>query len=151
MGRGYDEQGRKGVLITEIGEGASTRFFALDVPQFYDLQAEAGEDPRQTLANLLPPMGDENYYRITLTGESGNLDLPGLSAQFARFPNLVLRDKTTSPVDIWENAGEDSFEGVYFGLLKQALEEADDQEKEQIFLAAKLSKQILEGQEVTFP
>ncbi len=151
MGRGYDEQGSKGVLITQIGDGVSTRFVELDGPRFYDVEAEAGDDPQQVLENLLPPVGNENYYRITFTGECSGLDVSGLASQFKRFPNLVLRDKTVLPVDIWENAGEDSFEGIYFGLLKQALGEAGPEEKKQILLAAKLSKQILEGQEVTLP
>jgi hypothetical protein len=52
-------------------------------------------------------------------------------------------------VDIWGSAGQDSFEGVYFGLLRQAMEE--DPQREEILLAAKLSRQLLEGQEVVLP
>ena len=152
MGRGFDEQGKKGVLITEIGEGVTTRFVALDGLEFYDWETEVGEEPVKTLSKLLPPVGNENYYRITFAGESDTLDIPGLISRLPDFPNLVLRDKTTPPVDIWQNAGEDSFEGIYFGLLRQALEEARDQEqREKILLAAKLSRRILEGQEVTLP
>ena len=47
--------------------------------------------------------------------------------------------------------GEDSFEGVYFGMLKDALADADPQTQQQIMLAAKLSRQILDGQEVALP
>ena len=53
-------------------------------------------------------------------------------------------------MDIWAGAGEDSFEGVYFGMLRDALESAKE-EKETILLAAKLSRQLLEGQEVKLP
>ena len=51
----------------------------------------------------------------------------------------------------WENAGEDHFEGMYFGILKQMLDIADEEEKSRILLAAKLSRQILDGQEVVLP
>ena len=76
---------------------------------------------------------------------------PFCQAEYARFPNLVLRDKTTRPVDIWGCLGEDSFEGVYFGLLKQALDNAPEEEKQEILLAAKLSRSLLEGEEVVLP
>ena len=47
--------------------------------------------------------------------------------------------------------GKDSFEGVYFGLLKQALDNAPEEEKQEILLAAKLSRSLLEGEEVVLP
>ena len=74
-----------------------------------------------------------------------------LQAEFTQFPHLVLRDRTTRPVDIWGSLGQDSFEGVYFGLLRQALDAASEEEKEEILLAAELSRQLLEGQEVVLP
>ena len=78
-------------------------------------------------------------------------DLDALQEEFFRFPNLTLRDHTRRPVDLWQKAGEDSFEGMYFGLLKDALDDAAEEEKEKILLAAKLSRQLLDGQEVELP
>ena len=146
MGRGYDEQGEKGVYIVTLEERASLRFCPLDTPRFYDLQAEP-----QNLGNVLPPVGNEDFYRVTLVGSCDAPDLAALQAEFSCFPNLVLRDQTTRPVDIWGSLGEDSFEGVYFGLLKQAMETADEAEKQEILLAAELSRKLLEGQEVKLP
>ena len=146
MGRGYDEPGEKGVYIVELGDAVSLRFHPLDTPRFYDLQAEPN-----ALGSLLPPVGNENYYRVTLTGCCEAPDLEKLQAEYAHLPNLVLRDKTTRPVDIWGSLGEDSFEGVYFGLLRQAMESADEEEKQELLLAARLSRQLLEGQEVVLP
>ena len=77
--------------------------------------------------------------------------MPALQEKYARFPNLILRDKTTREVDIWGALGEDNFEGVYFGLLKQAMENATEEEKQEILLAARISRQLLEGQEVVLP
>lgn len=149
MGHGYDETGIKGVLIVTLEGTADARFLPLDTPRFYDLTADAGSDPAASLEALLPATGSHDYYRITLTGESDPVDLPALQNRFARFPHLVLRDRTTAPLDIWGSAGEDSFEGTYFGLLRQALEETDD--KDTVLLAAKISRQLLSGQEVSLP
>ena len=144
MGRGWDEQGEKGALIVTLEETAQIRFVPLDAPKFYDLAAEYSKG----VGSVLPAAPGDDFYRVTLTGEAEQVDLDALRAEFAAFPNLVLRDDTHKPADPWEHAGEDNFEGVYFGLLKQMLETADEAEKEKILLAAKLSRQILDGQEV---
>ena len=146
MGKGYDETGEKGVYIVDLQDTASLRFYPLDTPRFYDLLSEPKD-----LGNVLPAVGNENYYRITLTGSCEKPDLTALQAEFAQFPHLILRDKTTRPVDIWGSLGQDSFEGVYFGLLRKALDTAREEEKQEILLAARLSRQLLEGQEVVLP
>ncbi len=139
MGRGYDETGEKGVYITEIGDTVIPRFVPLDTPRFYDLEyAPDGLD------SLLPPVGSDDYYRITLVGESEPLDLDALLENYSRFPHLVLRDRTVPPVDIWKNAGADSLEGVFFGMLKE-------QNTPEATLAAQLSRRLWEGQEVVLP
>ena len=146
MGRGYDEQGEKGVLVVTVEDTATARFIPLNAPHFYDLECTPKE-----LDGLLPPVGNDNFYRITLTGESEPLDMAALRARYDRFPNLELRDKTVLPLDVWKALGEDSFEGTYFGLLHRALENADQQTQERIQLAARICRQILDGQEVTLP
>ena len=146
MGRGYDEEGEKGAYIVTVDGGVSARFVPLDTPRFYDLQGFFEDMDR-----LLPAVGSADYYRYTLTGEAENVDLAALSQKYAHFPNLVLRDRTVPPVDIWGSAGQNSFVGVYFGLLRQAMVEAEDAKKEEVLLAAKLSRQLMEGQEVILP
>ena len=147
MGRGWDETGEKGVLIAELGQESCVRFVPLDGPRFYDLAVDA----QAGAASVLPAVANADFYRITLTGEAESVDLEALRAQFAAFPNLMLRDQTRRPVDIWKSLGEDNFEGMYFGLLQDALTDADEDTREKILLAAKLSRQILDGQEVTLP
>lgn len=144
MGKGFDEQGEKGVYIVTLEDTVSLRFCPLPVPRFYDLETE-------TLESALPPIGNDNFYRVTLTGCCEAPDLEQLRQRYAHFPNLQLRDKTTRPVNVWGSAGEDSFEGVYFSLLKQAMAVADEAEQQDILLAAKLSRQLLDGQEVILP
>lgn len=147
MGRGYDETGEKGVLIVTVDDTVTTRFVPLDVPRFHDLSLPA-DTP---LSTVLPPVGNQDFYRITLTGPSEPLDLEAIAAEYAAFPNLTLRDKTTPPLDIWGTAGNDTLEGLYFQLLRDAAESNDPQLQSTARLAARISRQILDGQEVVLP
>lgn len=151
MGRGFDELGEKGVLLVTLENTVSTEFIALDTPRFYDLEAPVHTDPASVLAALLPAAGSEDHYRITLTGETEPPDLDALQAQFAHFPNLQLRDRTVPMPELWACAGEDSLEGTYFAILRDALEGADEKQKELITLAARISRCILDGREVELP
>ncbi len=146
MGKGYDESGEKGVYIVELTDQTSLRFRPLQTARFYDLQAQPDE-----LSSVLPAVRDESYYRVTLTGSCDEPNLAALQEEYKHLPNLIFRDKTTRPLDVWGSLGEDSFEGVYFGLLRQAMENAGEEEKQDVYLAAQISRQLLEGQEVVLP
>lgn len=147
MGRGYDETGEKGVLIVTIDDTANARFVSLNTPRFHDMEISADS----ALSDILPPVGNEDFYRITLNGASEPPDIAAILKEYSRFPNLELRDRTTPPVDIWGTADEDTLTGMYFKLLQDAMQTGDEIRKRQICLAAKISRQILDGQEVVLP
>lgn len=149
IGRGFDETGIRGVLIVTLEDTVSTRFLPLDTVRFYDLSAEAGENPMATLSQLLPAAESTDFYRVTLTGECA--DTSAIATGFPHLCNLELRDRTVPPIDLWATAGDDTLEGTYFSLLQQALEQSDEVETEHILLAARLSRKILDGQEVVLP
>lgn len=151
MGRGFDETGEKGVLLVTLEEQAEASFIALNTPRFYDWEAPVLSTAGETIGELLPAVGNENFYRITLTGETEKQDIPGLYRQFSAFPNLEIRDRTQPPVDIWGSAGGDSLEGVYFEMLRRTFQQEDENEKQIALLAAKMSRQILDGNEVVLP
>ena len=151
QGRGFDEQGQKGVLIVTIEDQAQTRFVPLEGLRFYDLEITATEDMEAALGTVLPGAGNDDCYRITVTGASAPIDMAALTRRFSQFPNLELRDRTTLPVDLWSAVGEDTLEGLYFKLLQEAMEGQDADTQRQIQLAAKISRQILDGQEVVLP
>lgn len=151
MGRGYDETGAKGVLLVTIEEAACTQFLPLDVPQFFDLETEAGNSPLAAAAQLLPPIGNRNFYRITFTGYSSGIDVEQLSASFTKFPNLIFRDRTIPETDLWGAAEDDTLEGIYFRKLRDAMSGQDDAAQRRIRLAAQISRQLLDGQEVKLP
>ena len=142
MGRGYDETGEKGALIVTLEESAATEFVPLDTPRFYDLQSD-----ERNWKSLLPPAGSNDFYRITLTGyRTGEKAVAP-----AGFANLELRDDTVPETDLWGSAGEDTLEGIYFGMLRDAMAAGDEAQQRRIRLAAEISRQILDGQEVKLP
>lgn len=151
MGRGWDETGTKGVLVAELEQEASIRFIPLDVPKFYDLELPVGEGAAQALADLFPAGSSEDFFRVKLTGESGGIDLDALYRRFGEYPNLKLLDETVKQENLWKNAGKDTLEGIYFQLLRDAMDRADPKTREELELAAKLSRQILQGREVELP
>ena len=55
------------------------------------------------------------------------------------------------PIDLWASAGSDTLEGTYFEMLKQAMEGADPDTCRKIALAARISRQLLDGREVKLP
>ena len=141
MGRGYDETGEKGVLIVTLDHAKQLRFVPLGLPRFHWLKCTP-----QELSNVLPASQSSDRFRVDLVGESDPIHIPTLINTFSHIPNLELRDHTVLPLDIWGNAGDDSLEGVFYQLLKES--DADPEIKE---LAARISKQILLGQEVELP
>jgi len=147
MGRGWDETGDKGVCIVTLGEEASIRAVSLDTLRFFDLEADVGMDAGQAVEEVLPAAGNDDFYRITLTG-CGQVDLNALQERFAAFPNLYLRDNTQPPLELWEGLEEDTLEGIYFRMLRNAMEE-NPENAERIRLAAEISRKLLSGREVS--
>lgn len=147
MGRGWDETGEKGVCIVTLGETPDIQPVSLDAVHFYELEVDAGHDAVQALENVLPGTGTDDFYRIALTGY-GEVDIPGLQKQFSMFPNLELRDRMEPPMDLWEDIGEDTLEGIYFQMLHKAMND-DPENADTICLAAEISRKILAGKEVT--
>ena len=146
MGRGWDETGEKGVCIVTIEDEVKVQARSLRLPRFFDLEAEIHEDAINDVEALLPAVPGDDFYRITLTG-SGEVDLEELQREFADYSNLELRDKTEPPLEVWPDVDKDSLEGIYFGMLRKAIE-ASPENARQIQLAAEISRKLLSGREV---
>lgn len=151
MGHGYDETGIKGVILLELDENVRAEFRPLNTPRFYDETLHVVTDAAQALSSLLPGVATEDFYRVTLTGYSDGLNLNALASQFAHVKNLILRDRTVPEKELWSVVGEDSLEGMYFGILHDGLDTQSEVLQQRIKLAAQISRQILDGQEVTLP
>ncbi len=151
MGRGYDEPGMKGAILVTLEDAVTAQFLPLNTPRFFDENIDAGEDALEAVSDFLPPVETQDTYRITLTGYSAPIDLPAIASRFPHTPNLELRDRTLPEVDLWSSIGEDTLEGVYFRLLHDGLDTDSEKLQRQLKLAAKISRQILDGQEVVLP
>ena len=147
MGRGWDETGEKGVCIVTLTDTVDIQAVSLDTLRFTELTVDIDDDPLTALEMAMPAAGGKDFYRVNLTG-NGIVDLNALADAFPQFPNLVLRDRTEPPLDIWADADEDSLEGIYFAMLKKTMENTPDQ-ADRVRLAAEISRKLLSGREVT--
>lgn len=151
MGHGWDETGVKGVLLVELAQQTTIRFVPLDVPRFYDWTVPGGDNPAKALEELLPPAGSRDFFRVQFTGEGDGVNLGELYRTFGVYPNLKLVDNTMEREPLWDRENADTLEGAYFRLLRQKTMGADEQTRRELELAAKLSRQILQGREVELP
>lgn len=151
MGHGYDEAGAKGVIVLTLDEQVDAQFLPLDTPRFFDETVDVGDDAATALADILPVVATEDFYRVTLTGYADAIDMAELEKQFTHISHLVLRDKTVPEKELWSAVGEDNLAGVYFGLLQEGLDTDSEKIQRCLKLAARISRQILDGQEVTLP
>lgn len=147
MGRGWDETGDKGVCIVTLDGEAQIQAISLDSVGFLQETVDITLDPMQALEAVLPAVESRDFYRVLLTG-SGTVDLPAWRKAFAHLPNLELLDRTEPPLDVWQDAGEDTLAGVYFQLLRRMMEE-NPEIAGRVQLAAEISRKLLSGREVT--
>ena len=141
MGRGYDETGEKSVYLLELGDAQTLQRVSLDAPCFHEITMDTSEE---ALEDLLPGAGSLDFYRVTLTGDARDLD-PDL---LERFPHLQLRDRREAPLDLWAAAEGDTLEGTFFRMLRDAQEDAPEEDRRLIHLAAEISRKLLDGREV---
>lgn len=151
MGRGFDELGQKGVIITVLGQQPETKFVPLDTPRFFDETVNINDDPAAALAAVLPAIDSSDFYRITLTGYSAGIDMDALGQQFSHVPNLVLRDQTLPEPDLWKNTDTDTLEGLMFSQFRELADTSGEPLSQQAMLAARICRSILDGQEVVLP
>ena len=146
MGRGFDETGRKSALVVSLKEHAQARQTELDTPAFFDLETTPGE-----LSQQLSAQQSRDFYRVTLIGDDPIPDLDTLYQQYSHFPYLQFRDRRKPLPDLWSQAGSDSLEGTLFRILRDAMAHTSGEDQEIITLAARISQQLLNGEEVTLP
>lgn len=153
MGRGFHECGSKGALVVTLDDaGPEVQFVDLGLGQFRELTVTVGQDPAGDILRALGENTGDLGCRITLTGQREPVDTDKLHETLKdRFFVLELSDETQPPVDLWASAGEDTLEGLFFGLLRQAMELSGEEEKQTLTLAARLSRRLLDGQEVKLP
>jgi len=152
-GRGFDETGQKGVLITELEKGAARcRFVPLGKRAYMILQADlsGAEAYEAVLAAVLAAIpeadGGGNICRILLTGEfSGRLDLIKLEEAVAdRFFHVTIRDNTKIKRDIWAQAEEDTLKGLFLRKMRDRYDAGDEAVRKQVIYAVRYALAAME-------
>jgi len=151
MGHGFDEDGIKGVILLTLDEEIHPEFLPLDTPRFFDLETDAQDDPAAAVEALLPAVETRDFYRITVTGYASGVDTDAICKANPHVPHLTLRDQTLPEMDIWSAIEEDTLEGAYFRLLQGAAQSQSQTQQKYAKMAARISRQILDGQEVKLP
>jgi DNA repair exonuclease SbcCD nuclease subunit len=150
-GRGFDEQGEKGVILAHLSPGrCDLRFQSLGARRYTVLPVRVGDDPLADVQKLLPEDTGRDIYRIVLTGEcAAPPDTEAIEqALNERFFSLSVRDRTVPRRDIWERSAEDSLHGLFLRRLRTAVDQAADESgREQLILAVRAGLAALEGGE----
>ena len=151
MGRGFDETGEKGVYLGTLSrEGCQVEFRPLSGRRYEICRVEVGEDPLASIEAALPPDTGRDIYRILLTGTCDPPDVRALyRALESRFFGLTIRDETTPRRDPWEGCGEDTLQGLFLQILRDAPGRKKDPELYN--LAAAMGMAAMEGREVAEP
>lgn len=144
QGRGFDELGDKGALLVRIDGGqVGGKLLPLPGPRYWELSLPAGTELAQALAGK-----EEDYVRLTLTGQSRPLDLPALQALGDTLCKVFqLRDETTPPLDLWARAAEDTLTGHFVREMRQRLDAAGEEDRPRLLAALRWGLAALEGRE----
>lgn len=153
-GRGFDEEGQKGVLYLELeGKNCQCEFVPLGTRRYETLTVDVTgqDDLLQAVRAALPGDTERDIYRILLTGTHPHApDLARLEQALApRFFSLTLRDLTTPPRALWARMEEDTLTGLF--LREMAALCKEDPDNEILQLAVRYGLAALEGGEEVAP
>ncbi|MCL2843741.1 MAG: DNA repair exonuclease [Oscillospiraceae bacterium] len=149
LGRGFDEEGPRGVVIAEVGKGSvSQRFIPLGGRQYLTLAVDLTDKPNlaHAIAEALPSGTEQDIARIVLAGEfAGAIDTAAITTALSdRFFHLTVRDETRIQQDIWAKAEEDTLRGLFLRKMRARYDAGDAQEKAQITWAIRYALSAME-------
>ncbi len=148
-GRGFDEQGDKGVLYVEVEPGNVTAQFVSLAKYRYEIisaDVTGAADVLSTVRAALPEDTRNLVCRVILTGEGQPPDLAALDRELSpAFYGLTLIDRTRLPRDLWARRGEDTLTGLFLRTMWDRCQAEPDNPVCQ--LAARYGLAALEGGE----
>ena len=152
-GRGFDETGDKGFLFGTVDHsGADLRFVPFAHRRYALLDVDVTDhNPLDAILRQLPLQTENDIYRITLTGETGEgVALGALREELSpRFYALELRDKTHTAEDIWEKQDDDTLRGLFLQELRQQYEQAGtEEEREKLEQAVRFGLAAMDNREM---
>lgn len=159
QGRGFDELGDKGIIIGTVRKRAVDLDFHKTSGRNYCIQEIDISNCygyEEILIDVVNSIGEEdryeNLYKIVLTGELENtfvLDRKILEEKLkGHFYFAKVKDDTKIKINLDEISKSVSVKGVFVKKLLELLENAEDEDKEEIELAIKIGLQCFNEEEV---
>lgn len=159
QGRGFDEEGEKGVVIGEVYRGGTNlRFFPVCKRKYVtkEINITGTNNYDEVIFKILSDLSDEeinkNFYKIILKGElkehfnlKENLLIDKLKNKF--YYIKIIND-TSIEVDLEELSKDYSIKGKFIAKILEKLKYASDDDKEILKLALKIGIKCLSEEEV---
>lgn len=150
-GRGFDECGRKGVLLGSVGpDGVKLQFLPIYGPYYEEktLKLSGNESVLEQLSASLPEQDEKLHLRVTLEGEADRVDCEALTRALShRVAKLVLKDRTRPKRSVWDGEEEQSLKGALLRRLHAMYDASEEAERETVLRAAVLGVAALEDRE----
>lgn len=159
QGRGFDEEGEKGVIIGEVYKGGTNLSFLPVCKRKYitkEIDITGTNNYDEVIFKLLSDLSDEeihkNFYKIILKGELKehfNLKESVLIEKLKnKFYYIKIINDTSIEVNLTELSRDYSIKGMFIAKILEKLKEASDDDKEILKLALKVGIQCLSEDEV---
>ena len=159
QGRGFDEEGEKGVIIGEVYKGGTNLSFLPVCKRKYitkEIDITGTNNYDEVIFKLLSDLSDEeihkNFYKIILKGElkehfnlKDNLLIEKLKNKFYY---IKIINNTSIEVNLEELSKDYSIKGKFIAKIFEKLKDASDDDKEILKLALKIGIQCLSEDEV---
>ena len=159
QGRGFDEEGEKGVIIGEVYKGGTNLSFLPVCKRKYitkEIDITGTNNYDEVIFKLLSDLSDEeihkNFYKIILKGELKehfNLKESVLIEKLKnKFYYIKIINDTGIEVNLTELSRDYSIKGMFIAKILEKLKDASDDDKEILKLALKMGIQCLSEDEV---
>ncbi len=152
-GRGFDEQGLKGVLLVRLeqGEEPAVEFQPICSRQYLTIPVQITPEDNETSISqkIIEKSEPDHFVRVILEGERGIPELDtGIIERSCRnyFFNVSVQDQTELFKDIWDRAGEDNLAGCFLEQIRREMD-AGTADPELLELAARYGIAALENRE----
>ena len=159
QGRGFDEEGEKGVIIGEVYKsGTNLEFFPVYKRKYVtkEIDITGTNNYDEVVFKILSDLSDEeiykNFYKIILKGElkehfklRENLLIEKLKNKFYY---IKIINQTSIEVNLEELSRDYSIKGKFISKILEKLKDASDDDKEILKLALKIGIQCLSEDEV---
>ncbi|MGL5150240.1 MAG: metallophosphoesterase family protein [Clostridium sp.] len=160
QGRGFDEQGRKGIILGEVSKGANNlKFIPTSRREYVEVKVDISECNSiyeivgEIIASKEEHERKNNFYKIILRGdisENININIDLIKEKLSNeFYFCKIKDETSVKLNIEELRDSISIKGMYAQKLLDDIDMCNDEEEKKILeMALKLGLKSLTLEEV---